>query len=282
MNILERLIKIANTLDQQGMFDESALLDEIIREAVGYREQLAPGMMGLEDPTRLPAGGGVGGLPRATGPGIKPGPTGPARPETEEERAKRVTQEGLARLKRIDQRQIRALVRRFTELNKVRTALGLQAKPLPPKKMLANWKGLGRATKQKFSPYDRDLIATMEQKYPGLMAKRPSAQQMLAAISRSPEGAAVAGGGAQRPGQPGATPSQLTPEQARRMPETQKAFTDRDVNVAATQIYRQMMQVDPNKAGQFSQEKIRQMIKERVDSGMDLQTAQQIVSGQVI
>ena len=55
-----------------------------------------------------------------------------------------------------------------------------------------------------------------------------------------------------------------------------------DLNNAATQVYRQMMQVDPSKGGKYTQAMIEKMIRSKVDSGMDLQTAQQLISGQIV
>jgi len=64
MNILKQLIDIANSLDKKGLHAEASIIDDIIREAEGFREQLAPGLMGPVDPTRMPPGAGAGGLPQ--------------------------------------------------------------------------------------------------------------------------------------------------------------------------------------------------------------------------
>lgn len=71
MDILERLIRLANKLDKMRLFDEAAVVDEIVKEARGgFREQLAPDLMGRPDPTRMAPGGGAGGLRETSGPGI--------------------------------------------------------------------------------------------------------------------------------------------------------------------------------------------------------------------
>jgi len=80
MNVLEKLTQLANKLDRKGLYDEAAIIDEIIKEAQGgYREQVAPELMSQPDPTRMPAGAGAGGLPAVSGPGIiQPGQRGTA------------------------------------------------------------------------------------------------------------------------------------------------------------------------------------------------------------
>ena len=65
MNILEKLAEIANDLDKKGLYSEASEIDSIIREAEGFREQLAPGLMGPADPSKMPPGAGAGGLPAA-------------------------------------------------------------------------------------------------------------------------------------------------------------------------------------------------------------------------
>ena len=70
MDILERLIRLANKLDEMRLFDEAAVVDEIVKEARGYRELLAPGLMGVQDPTKMAPGAGAGGLKELSGPGI--------------------------------------------------------------------------------------------------------------------------------------------------------------------------------------------------------------------
>lgn len=233
MNIFDTLFKIANSLDANGLFNEASELDAIIREAVGYQTPLAPGMMSEPDPSRLPAGGGAGGLP-AGGGVFHSVPT---------------TEQNL---------QLMNLAGRFSQLNKVRKMLNLKPKPMPPKRVLLNWKKLPQRARVHYSPYDRAFVRALKA-YPNAIGKSP--KMMAKIISRQQQGAAEAGKGQQKPPQPPQAPhTQANPAVAQEQGVNQ-LFNDAikslqnntGVNVRDPEIRKLIMQaVRTHSAGGFN------------------------------
>lgn len=233
MIIFDALLKIANRLDAKGLFAEASELDAIIKDAIGYQTPLAPGMMSEPDPSRLPAGGGAGGLPAGGGMPY-PAPT---------------TEQNLQRMN---------LVGRFSQLNKVRKMLDLKPKPMPPKRVLLNWKKLPQSARVHYSPYDRAFVRALKA-YPNAIGKSP--KMMAKIISKQQQDAAAAGKGQQKPPQPPQAPqTQADPAVAQEQGVNQ-LFNDAvkslqsstGVNVSDPEIRKLIMQaVRTHSAGGFN------------------------------